>query len=243
MNSIDVFWYAWPWFGLGAAVVMLVVLFATDACRSNDGPRWRDPVWLAWLMPAALMIHQFEEYGCHVSGGEYDMIATMATLFASNPIMAGANVPLLHFPLMNMVFAWVALPVAAILSKRNPVIGLSSYGFILANALVHVVSTIGFGVSPLESPGFFTGALGFVGLFVVMVLAVRKGSFMNGRALAIAIVCGIAGHLLLAAVYALSIVGGAPAVVIGDIAVSFAPASLAMAASGGLVMKKTLGKA
>ena len=37
MNSIDVFWYAWPWFGLGAAVVMLVVLFATEATMDRAG--------------------------------------------------------------------------------------------------------------------------------------------------------------------------------------------------------------
>ena len=50
----------WEWFehywssvGLGAAIVLLLLLFCTSTFRDNTGvSRWRDPVWQAWLMVA-----------------------------------------------------------------------------------------------------------------------------------------------------------------------------------------------
>ena len=66
MSMADVFWYAWPWVGLGMGIVMLVLLFATDLLRGSDAPRVRDPYWLAYL----------EAYGGSAApewtGGEYD---------------------------------------------------------------------------------------------------------------------------------------------------------------------------
>ena len=48
----------WEWFqrywssvGLGAALVLIGFLFATNVFRNRAGAtRWRDPVWLAWLL-------------------------------------------------------------------------------------------------------------------------------------------------------------------------------------------------
>jgi hypothetical protein len=66
MKQVHWSWFdlAWPWVGLGAAAGLFFFLFTTDKLRQNlDVSRWRDPVWLSWLAPAAYMIHQFEEYG------------------------------------------------------------------------------------------------------------------------------------------------------------------------------------
>lgn len=60
----------WEWFerywssvGLGAALVLLIFLFCTNMFRNAGSPsRWRDPVWLAWLMTVAYLLHNFEEY-------------------------------------------------------------------------------------------------------------------------------------------------------------------------------------
>jgi hypothetical protein len=60
---------AWPWIGLGAAAILLVLLFTTEKLRGNTlGPRWRDPVWLAWLIAAVYFVHNFEEYGIDALG-------------------------------------------------------------------------------------------------------------------------------------------------------------------------------
>ena len=43
------FFNIWPWMGLGAAVVVLILLFCTDWLRGDTAKsRWRDPFWLGW---------------------------------------------------------------------------------------------------------------------------------------------------------------------------------------------------
>ena len=54
----------WCWIGLLAAIVLLIALFCTNVFRNcRDVSRWRDPVWLAWLITVAYVLHNFEEYG------------------------------------------------------------------------------------------------------------------------------------------------------------------------------------
>ena len=61
----------WPYMGLGAAL-LLAVLLATDALRSDLAvSRWQDLVWLAWLGMLAYLIHQFEEHGIDMRGATY----------------------------------------------------------------------------------------------------------------------------------------------------------------------------
>lgn len=60
---------AWPWIGLFASGVLLALLFGTHKLQENKRlSRWRDPVWLAWLMSAVYMLHNFEEYGIDALG-------------------------------------------------------------------------------------------------------------------------------------------------------------------------------
>ena len=43
------FFNIWPWMGLGAAVVVLILLFFTDWLRGDTTKsRWKDPFWLGW---------------------------------------------------------------------------------------------------------------------------------------------------------------------------------------------------
>ena len=52
MTTFDLLNVAWPWVGLGMAIVLLFVLFKTDVLRSNEGSRWRDLVcWHGWQFP------------------------------------------------------------------------------------------------------------------------------------------------------------------------------------------------
>src|SRR5882757_8572312 len=62
------FYLVWPYMGLGAAL-LLTLLLTTDALRSDRTvSRWRDLVWLAWLGTLAYLIHQFEEHGIDALG-------------------------------------------------------------------------------------------------------------------------------------------------------------------------------
>ena len=53
---------AWPWIGLAVALMLVVLMLATDLFRDNQaGSRWRDLVWLSWLPVPVYLIHQFED--------------------------------------------------------------------------------------------------------------------------------------------------------------------------------------
>ena len=65
------FTYVWPYMGLGAAL-LVALLLTTDALRSDlTVSRWQDLVWLAWLGMLAYLIHQFEEHGIDALGATY----------------------------------------------------------------------------------------------------------------------------------------------------------------------------
>jgi hypothetical protein len=217
MTLLDQFWYAWPWMGLGGAAVLLILLFGTDLLRSGEGPRRRDPVWLAWAAVEMYLLHQFEEYGLHVTDGQYDIVTQVTTM----GLFDLSDLPMAHFPAGNIVLVWVGMALAAWLCRRNPVIGLAPYGFIMVNGLMHVVQTVALGIAPADNPGFFTGAFLFLPVTALVIYACVKGDFMDGRGLAVALGAGVLSHLLLGAAYALCAALGGAAVLAFDVAVSF----------------------
>ena len=83
----------WPWLGLGMSVALLALLFATNVFRSDRGiSRWRDPVLLAWLAPAAYMLHQTEEYGVTLFGQFFAFPNLLCTTFGK-PSYPDCDVP------------------------------------------------------------------------------------------------------------------------------------------------------
>lgn len=218
MGILDEFWYAWPWVGLGAAAVMIVLLFCTNLLRSDSDPRWLDPVWLAWLAVPAYLIHQFEEYSCNLADGSYLIIQQV---FANaGGVMDLSQLPTAFFPEVNILLVWVAVPVSAWLCRRNPVIGLAPYGFILVNGLMHCAGTLS-GIMPIAlNPGFWTGTFVFLPLVALVVFATVKRKFMSAGALAVALVAGAISHVFFGMGYVVSaFAGGAAALVVGGIGV------------------------
>jgi len=58
----SMFFHVWPWIGLGAAIVLLLLIFCTDFLRSDKTKsRFRDPVSLAWMGAVIYMLHNLEE--------------------------------------------------------------------------------------------------------------------------------------------------------------------------------------
>lgn len=206
MPVTEAFFYAWPWMGLGMAVIMLVLLFGTNLLRSNTGSRWLDPVWLAWVAMPAYLIHQFEEYACNFVDGSFVIIDQV---FVNAGAMVDlSNLPLAYFPEVNIALVWVGVPICAFLSRKNPVIGLAPYGFILVNGLMHCMGTLT-GMMPLElNPGFWTGIFVFLPLACIVIYASIKKKIMSGGALAVSLVAGVLAHGLLGAGYAVCAVGG-----------------------------------
>jgi hypothetical protein len=222
MNTFD---FGWPWMGLGAAVVLLILMFATETMRSRtNGSRWWDPTWLAWLAVPIYLLHQFEEYPLHydVAKGTYTIVDNVCKVQGYAPY-SSVTIPMMHFPLVNISLVWVAAPIAALLCRRNPVVGLSYYGFILANGILHAVTGIAAGGGVLSSPGVVSGTLIFIPATVWVVYVCLKSGVMTGKALTVSLAGGISGHIALLGAYLLLKVAGAGAMLVADVVASFLP--------------------
>ncbi|WP_299559463.1 HXXEE domain-containing protein [uncultured Mycolicibacterium sp.] len=158
----DWFLHTWSSVGLGAAVVLGLLLFGTDVCRSRPAiSRWRDPVWMAWAFVAAYLVHNFEEYGVDAEGRSFAFPAALCGLFGFHD-PAECPVPTAFFAAVNVPLFWVALPLAALWSRRHPAVGMTGVGIVFVNAMSH----IGEGIRHGYNPGLVTAVVIFLPLSI-----------------------------------------------------------------------------
>lgn len=185
---------AFPWIGGVGAIVLVVLLFATDRLRSDPSrSRWHDQVWLSWLGMAAYLFHNFEEYGIDLFG-TFHAFPGMICAHLGLPPYPNCPIPPVFFLAVNVTTFWIAAPIAALLSRRHPLVGLSVYSIIIINALVHMAAALRGNLSG----GFFTSIL-FVALAVWIVRACFGPGRMSYGALTLLVTGGIIVHIVLAA--------------------------------------------
>lgn len=200
---------------------MLILLLFTDVLRSDFGKsRWKDPVWLSWLVAFVYLPHVCEEYGMHIADGQYAMITSFKEMGMSDIF---GEIPIIFFPLVNITLTWIALPVAAALSKKNPVVGVSGMGFILLNGITHVGGCLALKTNPVASPGSVTGIFMFIPLFIWICYVAMKEHILPKKGLRIAIISGVLGHLLLFSCYFVNKLAGDIAMLIYSPFVAFSP--------------------
>ena len=220
MNTTDILYLAWPYIGLGGGIAVIVGL-CTDAFRSNHTvSRWRDTVWLSWAMVAAYLLHVCEEYGLHITDGQFDLITNFKAMGVDERF---GGIPLAFFPLVNIGLTWIALPIAAAVCRRNPVVGLAGMGFLLLNGLTHIGGSLALGQSLADNYGVFTGVLVFIPLALWIWYACSKKHLLPKKGLGIAFVSGILAHLLLFSCYAVNLFLGHTAAAIWVPFVVFSP--------------------
>ena len=112
------FAFVWPWIGLGAAGLLLILL-TTNALRSDRAvTRWRDMTWLTWADTCAYLVHQFEEHCIDAQGTAYAFRGTMcAQLGLGDP--KTCPVPYSFITVVNVCLVWVAGPLSALLATRE----------------------------------------------------------------------------------------------------------------------------
>jgi hypothetical protein len=183
-----------PWVGLAAALVLAVLLFATDRLRSAPAlSRWRDPVWLSWLAMLAYLIHNGEEYGLDLLG-RFHAFPDLLCITLGEPAYPACPVPPTFFLAVNLPLFWVAAPLAALMARRHPLVGLATYGVIFINAIVHIVPLL---VGMGYGPGALTAIIVFLPLSgLVAVTCFGKGKLSYG-ALTLLIADGVILHLVL----------------------------------------------
>ena len=181
----------WQWFerywssvGLGCAITLLLILFFTNAFRSQPfAPRWRDPVWVAWLMTVAYLLHNFEEYGVDAKGRPFHFPVTACAQYGFESVDSCPLVPS-FFVSVNIPFVWFVLPIAALWCRRNPAVGLVGAGLLFTNAVSHIAGTL----TPMGySPGTYTAA----GIFIPLSIWVFATFFGRDKLLRWPVLCVI----------------------------------------------------
>lgn len=170
--------HIWPWMGLGAAIVLLVLLFGTNVLRSDSDltrSRWRDPTWFAWLASVAYMLHNVEEYGFDATGTVLAFPTMMEGMLGSMPAWT-------FFLCVNLSLVWVMGPLAAHFSRRYPALCLGMVGVECINLCTHLPGAIALGS---VSGGFFTAVFLFLPLTIwaFVGLCGRGGRFGIGSLL------------------------------------------------------------
>ncbi|WP_273735198.1 HXXEE domain-containing protein [Mycolicibacterium septicum] len=193
---MDPTWFQlnWCYFGLAAAVVLAVLLFATDLCRQRAGvSRWRDPVWLSWLMVLAYLIHNFEEYGIDATGTRYGFPKMLCNMFGY--VLADCPAPSNFFVFVNIPAIWVGAVAAALLARRSHAVGLGYLGLLIVNTLTHLGPVLA------GRSGYDSGLLTAVVLFIPLSAWIIHVCFGHGglryQTLAAILLAGVLLHVVL----------------------------------------------
>jgi hypothetical protein len=187
---------SFPWIGLAGAVVLLVLMFTTNLLRSDLSiSRWRDLTWLSWAATVVYLLHNAEEYGVDLLGRTYAFPTVMCSLFGYASA-AACPVPPVFFTSVNVPMFWLVGPVAALLSKRHPLVGLTLYSVTSINFVVHVAAGIATGA--IYNPGWFTAVFLFLPLTAWTVHALFGPGRLSYKALAYLLGWGVFVHILIA---------------------------------------------
>jgi hypothetical protein len=154
MFNSDIAWYyqAWSWVGFGAAIVLLILLFATNVLRNDlKKPKWKDTTWLAWVMSVGYLLHNVEEYGIDLTGVLYAFPKMSESILETG--FSGA-----YYMAVNFSFIWLIFPIAAALSRKYRAMPLGMAAFMFINGLGHIASIATQGYNP----GVFTSIVLFM---------------------------------------------------------------------------------
>jgi hypothetical protein len=187
---------AWPWIGSIAAGLLLILLFGTRMLQSEPArSRWRDPVWLSWLAAPIYMLHNVEEYGIDLLGQRHAFPDALCSTLGVGTYPA-CPVPPSFFLAVNISLIWIAAPLAALLSRRHPLVGFVFYGLLVTNGLTHLAPA-------LLGRGYNPGLLTAITLFLPGFLWVASTQFGPARisyiGLAVIVATGVLVHLVLMA--------------------------------------------
>jgi hypothetical protein len=186
---------AFPWIGLGGALALLVLLFGSRLLRSDPArSRWRDLVWLSWMAVVAYLLHNVEEYGVDLLGRRHAFPAALCASLGLAPY-PGCPIHPSFFLAVNIPLFWLAGPLAALLSPRHPLVGLSLYSVVVINALIHVLNAV---VTGSYNPGLLTALAVFLPLSAWVGYACFGRGGLSYKAMALLIVWGIVLHAILA---------------------------------------------
>ena len=187
---------AFPWIGAAAALVLLALMFGTDLLRGQpSSSRWRDFVWLSWMAVVAYLLHNVEEYGIDLLGHRHAFPDALCAALKLPPY-PGCPIPPAFYLAVNLPLFWIVAPLAAVLSRRHPLVGFALYSVIFTNGLVHLVMVLVLGEA--YNPGLLTAVVLFLPLSAWIGYACFGENRLRYQAMALIIFWGVMLHVILA---------------------------------------------
>ena len=206
------FTYVWPYMGLGAAL-LLALLLCTDTLRSDlTVSRWRDIVWLAWAGTLAYLVHQFEEHGVDALGATYAFRGELCRNFGFPDIHA-CPVPFSFITAVNVSVVWLFGPTAALLGRRRPELALAFFSVPFVNALAHIVPAA---LQGTYNAGVLTAVVIFLPLSLWVFHVALSRYRLGWRPVIATVAAGIVLHAILMGSLA-AFIGGRIGVVLLDV--------------------------
>lgn len=183
----------WPWIGVGAAGLLLILL-CTNILRSDRAvTRWADMAWLTWAGTFAYLVHQFEEHGIDALDHAYAFRGFLCA-GVGFPDPNACPVPFSFITVVNVAAVWLAGPLSALLAVRWPVIGLSFFAIPTINLFAHAGPAV---LSGHYNPGLLTALAMFLPLSLIVFAAAVSRYGLGLRAVVVTLFAGVALHLVL----------------------------------------------
>ena len=133
----------WPWIGLGAAGMLLLLLAGSPALVDDRRvPRWHDLGWLVFAALALTLLHQFEENGLDLTGRPAGLLNALCTGFGFRDAVA-CPVPLSVITGFNVGTVWIAALIAVLTVHRHPLVGLTVFAVPLGTLILHIGAAVG----------------------------------------------------------------------------------------------------
>jgi hypothetical protein len=184
----------WPWIGLAAAIIILILLFTTNIFRQSiQVSRWQDALWLSWLAIPIYMIHEFEEYGVDFLGNKHAFPNGLCQNLRLG-IYPSCPIPHEFYLYVNIPLVWFFGVIAAMLSRKSPLVGLGLYSVIISNGIVHIAAFV---YRQEYNPGLFSAIVIFLPSFFWICKVCFGEKRFSKKGIGVLVGTGIILHVIL----------------------------------------------
>jgi hypothetical protein len=183
------------WMKIGAFLAPILV-FAGFKARGESTALWTTDISLiAYLLAASYLIHQVEEHWVDLLGREYPLYeflnGLIATFFGDDHYGILTRSGIFY---INAGMVWTAGFLAILTSPKQIFPALAMAGVMFVNGIAHILNAI---IALEYNSGLATGLLLFLPLSIVFFRAMLKSGAANVPLIAVGIVWGLLGHVIL----------------------------------------------
>ena len=164
------------WMKLGTLMLPLLLFVAFKSHEPGREPRYRSPGFVAILLLAAYLIHQFEEHWIDVLGNQYAFQGSINALVQNALVPPPDQIgPLTEEAIffINTSLVWLVAAIAIWQAPERTFPTLALAAIVIVNGIVHIAGSI---LTLKYNPGLLTSVLIFVpfAILAYMVIPARR---------------------------------------------------------------------